>query len=225
MLRAVSGLTPPVVIAVTVEDEALAQDAVWLDLENPTEEERAQVERATGSRLPTQAEVSEVEASSRLIQDGELLTLSTPMVSRHGTDAPVVAPLGFVVSPQAPGHPALRPQRHIRQFRRPLAPNRRLRRPPPVPRPARSMVDRMADSLEHEGALLEKLTGEVFSPAMAAETPRGRDSFLRSMLSDVGRGGETHQPPARRPARRPAHRPLRARGRRHLDPGTRGQNA
>ncbi len=190
MLRAVSGLTPPVVIAVTVEDEALAQDAVWLDLENPTEEERAQVERATGSRLPTQAEVSEVEASSRLIQDGELLTLSTPMVSRHGTDAPVVAPLGFVVSPKR--LVTLR-YAHSDTFDNFAAHWHRtddcggLR---PFLGLLEAMVDRMADSLEHEGALLEKLTGEVFSPAMAAETPRGRDSFLRSMLSDVGRGGE-----------------------------------
>src|SRR5277367_5725510 len=100
MLRAISGLSPPVEIAVTRQDEDLARAAVWLDMENPTEEERAQVERATELRLPSQAEVSEVEASSRLIQNGDVLTLSMPMVSLGGAEGLIATPLGFVVCPK-----------------------------------------------------------------------------------------------------------------------------
>jgi len=190
MLRAISGLSPPVEIAVTRQDEALADEAVWLDMENPTEEERAQVERATLLRLPTQDEVSEVEASSRLIQDGEVLTLSTPMVSRGGTDGLITTPLGFVVCPKR--LVTLR-YAHSEAFDHFAGHWRRssdcggLR---PFLGLLEAMVDRMADGLEHEGAVLEKPTGEVFSPGMASDTPRGRDRFLRATLTAVGRSGE-----------------------------------
>ena len=45
---------------------AMMPDAVWIDLLNPSPSETAFVERATGLRLPSFADLSEIETSSRL---------------------------------------------------------------------------------------------------------------------------------------------------------------
>jgi magnesium transporter len=75
-------------------------DAVWIDLLDPTDEERARVERATKFRLPTKAAIEEIESSSRVFVEGGAVYLSTPVLedadclkARHTT-------IGFVLSPE-----------------------------------------------------------------------------------------------------------------------------
>jgi magnesium transporter len=190
MLRAMSGQSPAVEIAPTRLDERLAAEAVWLDLQCPTEDERGEVERATGLRLPTQAEVSEVEASSRLVQDGDTLTLSMPMVTKGGEEGLVSTPLGFVLCPKRLITTRYAPSTvfdHVAaHWRRADQCGGLL----PFVALLEAMVDRMADALEHEGALIERLTGTVFGAAVAAMTPRGRDTMLRATLMELGRSGE-----------------------------------
>ena len=77
---------------------ALAPDIVWLDLVKPTPRETAFVERATGLRLPSFEDLSEIEASSRLRTENGVLYLSAPLV--HSADAanPRTTPVGFLLS-------------------------------------------------------------------------------------------------------------------------------
>jgi magnesium transporter len=78
-------------------DDALAQ-AVWIDLLDPTDEEIARVEQATGLRTPTRLAISEIEASSRLQREGGALYLSAPLVAGADTDAFALSPAGFVLN-------------------------------------------------------------------------------------------------------------------------------
>jgi magnesium transporter len=75
-----------------------APPASWIDLLNPTAEERATVESRYGLQLPSRKELSEVELSSRLSEENGVLFLSMPTVSHmEGLDqAP--SPLGFALS-------------------------------------------------------------------------------------------------------------------------------
>jgi magnesium transporter len=190
MLRAISGQTEPQEIDATRVDQALAADAVWLDMETPTEAERAEVERATGLRLPTQSEVSEVEASSRLVQAGEVLTLSMPMVASGGADRLISAPLGFVLSRERLVTLRYAPSAvfaHFAEHWRRTDSCGGLR---PFLGLLEAMVDKMADRLELEGSALEQMTNSVFGPDMARGNPRARDQFLRATLTNVGRSGE-----------------------------------
>ena len=68
-----------------VEAIELTPDVVWIDLLSPTESEVASVEEASGLTLPSQAELSEIETSSRLRTDGDVLYLSAPLVYRAQT--------------------------------------------------------------------------------------------------------------------------------------------
>ena len=48
---------------------AIAPDALWIDLLNPTAEERRKVNAVLGIGMPTRADMEEIEISSRLYQE------------------------------------------------------------------------------------------------------------------------------------------------------------
>jgi magnesium transporter len=78
---------------------SLSSDIIWLDLLNPTAEEIAFVARATGLEMPSFADLSEIEASSRLRTEGGAIFLSLPLAYRGGERRRAnVTPLGFVIT-------------------------------------------------------------------------------------------------------------------------------
>ena|SRR5438132_1311789 len=75
-----------------------ARKVSWLDLLNPTEEERASVESKYGLKLPSREELSEVELSSRISESDGVLYLSIPTITHvKALDQPP-SPVGFVLS-------------------------------------------------------------------------------------------------------------------------------
>ena len=75
-----------------------ARKVWWLDLLNPTEEERASVESKYGLKLPSREELSEVELSSRISESDGVLYLSIPTITNvKALDQPP-SPVGFVLS-------------------------------------------------------------------------------------------------------------------------------
>src|SRR5215469_1134504 len=71
----------------------------WIDLLQPTAEERDRIASEYKLQVPPRDALQEIESSSRLRADGQVLTLSMPLaVSQERTD-PVPAPIGFILSP------------------------------------------------------------------------------------------------------------------------------
>ncbi len=98
MLTVHSGAGPARVLA---DPHPGAEEGVWFDLLDGTEAERRLAGRLTGLRVPGRAEIAEIETSSRLQREGDTLHLSTPIVARPDDGAaPVVTPLGLVLSPR-----------------------------------------------------------------------------------------------------------------------------
>src|SRR6478736_10246914 len=79
------------------EAEEPWSDAVWIDICNPTDSERAAVEHAIGRRVPDQSAVSEIETSSRVYTGKDALYLSTPIPASSNASQPLSA-VGFVLS-------------------------------------------------------------------------------------------------------------------------------
>ena len=79
-------------------EETLQDDIVWIDLLKPEPEEVAFVKRTTGLDVPTVANLSEIESSSRLRNKNGVLYLSMPIVSYAGAIEQPPSPLGFVLS-------------------------------------------------------------------------------------------------------------------------------
>jgi magnesium transporter len=76
-------------------DGQAARKVSWLDLLDPTDHERAGVERNYGFKLPSRKQLSEVESSSRTSEENGALFLSIPFISHgRGVDEPL-SPIGF----------------------------------------------------------------------------------------------------------------------------------
>ncbi len=73
--------------------------AVWVDLHNPSEDERAQACDFCGLHIPSREQLDEIESSSRMQAEGNRLTLSLPVTPDHPGREPVSAPIGFVLTP------------------------------------------------------------------------------------------------------------------------------
>jgi len=74
--------------------------SVWIDLLNPTKEEDALVEQALGIAVPTREEMAEIEASSRLYQEGGAHYMTAVVLFQP--DAPseplVTTPITFILA-------------------------------------------------------------------------------------------------------------------------------
>jgi magnesium transporter len=80
---------------------AITPATVWIDLVNPSREEDVQVEQALSILVPTREEMSEIEASSRLYQEGgghymTAIVLHQP--DMHNELPPLATPVTFIVT-------------------------------------------------------------------------------------------------------------------------------
>jgi magnesium transporter len=167
------------------------QAAVWIDLRDPTEEEIRLVTAATGLRLPTQAEVSEIEASSRLALHDAVLYLSMPLIAM--IDGPRSVSAGFVLSPE---------RLVTVRFAVSVVFDAFALRLPAGEEPHQTgahilfgllaaIVDRQADAMEKIHADLDAISHRIFS--LAGESRTGRkieDQTLRDTLGELGRIGD-----------------------------------
>ena len=167
-------------------------EAVWIDLQDPTPEETAQVEHELGIRVPTEAALNEIESSSRVYSEHGALYLSMPMIPRGPDGEPVASPLGFVLWParlvtirfaeflafqayaeQCKGDK--RPQSSIEAFIG----------------LTEVIVDATADKLEQIGGVLDEISVGVFrSNDAQGPAPARADRVLRAALRTVGRAGD-----------------------------------
>src|SRR3984957_17960789 len=80
-------------VGATIPDQA-----VWLDLLNPTPEEEKQVEQALSIDVPSREEMREIETSTRLYEDNGTLYLTTTVVYKVDTDLPETTQVTFILS-------------------------------------------------------------------------------------------------------------------------------
>jgi magnesium transporter len=194
MLRAATGQSPAVEAAADRASLASAGHAVWIDLIEPSEHERAEIEHLTGLCVPDRSAVAEIETSSRLVNEDGVLTLSTPMISRDAQGGVVVAPLGFVVSPNRLLTVRFANSLVFDKFAehwRAASPTATVSGMEPFLGILEAMVDRLADVLEQLGAELDTLSSAVFLRGSGVRGPsRRRDEFLQRTLTEIGQRGE-----------------------------------
>lgn len=74
--------------------------ALWLDLVDPSEAERAQAESLLDAKLPTRDQTSALELSSRMRATATTLRLNLPAFVRAEQGQGPMTPLAFVLTPQ-----------------------------------------------------------------------------------------------------------------------------
>jgi magnesium transporter len=171
----------------------VASDAVWFDLVNPTDSERALAERLTGLRVPSHEEIAEIESSSRVFTENSAAYLSMPYSLLDPNGGSMATSAGFVLSDkhlltlrfeklpafetyaEAFGHGGLKESTAT------------------FVGLAEAIVDRMADVLEHVAAELTQLSKATFrSDAKGRQkSMRRADRELRAILTSVGDCGNS----------------------------------
>ncbi len=68
-------------------------DALWIDLFNPTAEEKAQVEGLLGLSLPSSEDTKLLAPADRSYQDGECLVLTAAVLARDEELYPYISDL------------------------------------------------------------------------------------------------------------------------------------
>jgi magnesium transporter len=173
-----------------MDQEALSR-AVWIDVVAPNEQERELVAAATNHPVPTEAELSEIESSSRLNFSDDVFVLSMPLIARE-PDRVRGVPGGFVLS---------RDRLITVRFAPHLIFDRYAEREIGNKVQGRcsmhlfvglleALIDRAADGLEQLRAELDGISTRIFRRD-TRWTNKQEDRILRESLATLGRIGET----------------------------------
>jgi magnesium transporter len=73
------------------------EDAIWIELVNPTREEETAVEQAVGLDLPTRDDMAEIEASSRLYQENGATVMIATVLCGSEESTPAPGPVTFIL--------------------------------------------------------------------------------------------------------------------------------
>jgi len=163
--------------------------ALWIDLVEPTTDEAERVARETGLAVPAEADINEIESSSRLSMRDGALYLSMPLVSRPETEPRSIS-VGFVLSPDRLITVRFAQSRLFDRF---MEQHKTVARSGAHILVAllEAIVDRQADALEQVKAELEAVSHRIFCDDLAAASGRRReDVMLRATLVDLGRIGD-----------------------------------
>ena len=146
--------------------------------------------RATGLAIPTEADINEIESSSRLATREGALYLSMPLVSRPETEPRSVS-IGFVLTPDRLITVRFAPSRVFDHFMEQTDEGRGTAAAHILVGLLEAIVDRQADALEQVKAELETISHRIFCDDMAAASGRKReDAMLRATLVTLGRIGD-----------------------------------
>lgn len=166
--------------------------ATWIDLVRPDDAERATVQAATHLRVPTHADITEIETSSRLNTEHGTLYLSTPMAFLGTDHVSHTGPLGIVLSERTlltlrfDDMPAFETvATHLAAIAQAGA---AVTAPEAFTVLLEGIVDRLADVLELVGTSLDVISQGVFRPETDANPARANQQ-LRATLREIGRVG------------------------------------
>jgi magnesium transporter len=170
-------------------DDPLPQDAVWLDLYEPSLEEERKVEAFLGVDVPTREEMREIESSARLYEENAVLYMTATVVTKLDTDVPENTQITFILAGNrlvtnryADPLPFRRymsyAERHLAQCSS---------GPAILAGLLESIVERSADVLERVGSNLDSVSATVFARPRGRRQPQ-RD--FRGVLEQVGRNGD-----------------------------------
>jgi len=173
---------------------AAMPDAVWIDLLNPSASETAFVERATGLVLPSFADLSEIETSSRLRAQNGVLYLSAPLVHRANADDPRTTPVGFVLGPELFITVRFEELIPFTTFGTTFGQAAPETAPEAFAGLVEAIVDRLADVLERIAAELDTLSHRLFRSEPIEGKRRRRPARsaadLRVILRRIGNSGD-----------------------------------
>jgi len=174
----------------TIEDlSALPENAVWIDLVNPTPAEDRAVERLAGVAIPTREDMQEIEISSRLYIENSTRYMTATLMCQSDTDMPKTTAVTFILAGRR-----LVTVRYELPKPFSLVENKLARSCSPgitgeqvMMELLDAVIDRCADILERVGSDVDQVSHEIFEP----ESERhGNARRYSQILITIGRKGD-----------------------------------
>ncbi len=81
-----------------VPGQTLPDDAVWIELIDPSRDEELMVEARLRLELPTREEMAEIEVSSRLYEEHGAVFMTASLMVNADTESPTLEPITFVLA-------------------------------------------------------------------------------------------------------------------------------
>lgn len=167
----------------------LPENAVWIDLVNPTAAEDKAVERLAGIAVPTREDMQEIEISSRLYIENGARYMTATLMCHSDTDMPRTTAVTFILSDHRLVTVRYDQPRPFAVVEAKLA-----RACPPaitgemiLMELLDALIDRCADILERVGADIDQVSHEIFEP----HTERhGHAKQYSQILAAIGRKGD-----------------------------------
>ena len=169
------------------EAEKIPDEATWIDLEEPTNEEERLVERCIGVNVPTQDEMAEIEPSSRLYEKNGALYMTASTLRGVDEAHPTTTPIGFVLAGNRLVTIRYATPKPVRTFENHARRDPDLVRdgPTALVRLLDALIDRLADEIEAVSARMEQLSQEIFQEQHdERRIPAAR---LTALLTRIGR--------------------------------------
>jgi magnesium transporter len=167
--------------------ERIPDEASWIDLEEPTHEEEKLVERCIEVNVPTQAEMAEIEPSSRLYEKNGALYMTVSALRGVEEHLPSTTPIGFVLAGNRLVTIRYATPKPVRTFESHARREPELVRdgPTALVRLLDAIIDRLADEIEQVSASMEDLSKQIFQEQQ--DQRRIPADSLTKLLTDIGR--------------------------------------
>ena len=166
---------------------SIPQNATWVDLEEPTQEEEALVERCIRMDVPTEEEMAEIEPSSRLYEENGTLYMTVSVLFGVQDGEPRTAPISFVLTDNRLVTVRYATPKPVRAFADHARRDPALVRDAPtvLVRMLDAIIDRLADELENVSGEIEQISAHIFHRGMdERRIPAAR---LTALLTRIGR--------------------------------------
>src|SRR6476659_6806033 len=167
--------------------ERIPDTATWVDLEEPTQEEEALVERCIRMDVPTESEMAEIEPSSRLYERDGALYMTVSVLYGVQDGEPSTTPISFVLTDNrlvTVRYATPKPFRAFTDHAR-RDPDLVKDAPTALVRMLDAIIDRLADELENVSRDIEQLSAHIFHKDMDDRRIPARR--LTALLTRIGR--------------------------------------
>ncbi len=179
----------------SLEDASL-EDIFWVDLLTPDVGELQCAEQLCGIEMPTQDEMREIEATSRLYTEDGARFMTTTVLGRVDTDEPTLSEITFILKGARIVTIRHSDSYSFRVFSHQLLRSKQITRDQVFIGLLETIVDRQADVLERFGTDLDSVSKKVFSHRHTQRDRKDRSKKepvtheLRLVLEELGSIGD-----------------------------------
>jgi magnesium transporter len=161
----------------------------WIDLLEPTTAERSAFETAFGLGVPSNDELGEIEATSRLRVENGALYMTAPLIFAAGNEPWLPSPTGFVLSKQVLMTVRFAKSASFEAVAKECGAQEKLEPAAAFVNLLEALVDHLADLLEAASRDLDDASHVIFSQDTAKKLSK-ETAMLRQLMLRTGRTSE-----------------------------------